>query len=249
MKTRLPLIVALSAVVGSGVAWAVTPEAAPEKPAVEKAGSTHENNGHDHHGHDHADKGPGDHEHDGPHFSAEDRAAFLDARIAALHAGLKLTPDQEKLWPPVETALRNGMKSVGDLIRQRREERSKDESSEEARPRNPITFLRRLSDFELARGNAAKAIADAAAPLYDTLSPEQKNRLPVLMRGLHHGWMRSQMRGMMGGMMGRGPHSMCGGPEGRPGAPNHGEGPHDHGPRGDHGPQGSDHDMDDDDGE
>lgn len=33
-------------------------------------------------------------------FSDADRAAFLDARIAALHAGLKLSPEQEKLWPP-----------------------------------------------------------------------------------------------------------------------------------------------------
>ena len=39
-------------------------------------------------------------------LTPEDRAAFTDARIAALHAGLKLTPDQEKLWPPVEAAIR-----------------------------------------------------------------------------------------------------------------------------------------------
>src|SRR5271169_7260027 len=40
-------------------------------------------------------------------MSPEDRAAFADARIAAVHAGLKLTADQEKLWPPVETAVRD----------------------------------------------------------------------------------------------------------------------------------------------
>ena len=39
-------------------------------------------------------------------MNPEDRAAFADARIAAVHAGLKLTPDQEKLWPPVEAAVR-----------------------------------------------------------------------------------------------------------------------------------------------
>ena len=43
---------------------------------------------------------------------AADIAAFGDARIAALHAGLKLTAEQEKLWPPVEAALR-------DLAKQR----------------------------------------------------------------------------------------------------------------------------------
>src|SRR6201986_84872 len=40
-------------------------------------------------------------------MSPEDRAAFADARIAAVHAGLKLTPDQEKLWPPLEAAVRD----------------------------------------------------------------------------------------------------------------------------------------------
>src|SRR5215468_12152639 len=40
-------------------------------------------------------------------MTPEDRAAFVDARIAAVHAGLKLTPDQEKLWPPVEAAVRD----------------------------------------------------------------------------------------------------------------------------------------------
>jgi hypothetical protein len=47
------------------------------------------------------------HEHMRMHISPEDRAAFADARIAAVHAGLKLTADQEKLWPPVETAVRD----------------------------------------------------------------------------------------------------------------------------------------------
>ena len=47
-------------------------------------------------------------------FSPEDRAAFLDARIAALKAGLELNADQEKNWPPLELAMR-------DLAKQRAE--------------------------------------------------------------------------------------------------------------------------------
>jgi len=43
-------------------------------------------------------------------MSPEDRAAFADARIAAVHAGLKLNDDQEKLWPPVEAAVRDLVK-------------------------------------------------------------------------------------------------------------------------------------------
>src|SRR5665213_1266143 len=45
--------------------------------------------------------------------SAADITALGDARIAALHAGLKLTADQEKNWPAVESALR------GDVMTQR----------------------------------------------------------------------------------------------------------------------------------
>src|SRR5690349_15732552 len=32
------------------------------------------------------------------------RASMIDARIAAVKAGLRLTPDQDKLWPPLEQA-------------------------------------------------------------------------------------------------------------------------------------------------
>src|SRR5271154_6369209 len=40
-------------------------------------------------------------------MSAEDIAAFTDARIAALNAGLELTPNQAKNWPAFEQALRD----------------------------------------------------------------------------------------------------------------------------------------------
>ena len=35
---------------------------------------------------------------------------MLDASLAGLKAGLKLTPDQEKLWPPFEAAVRDATK-------------------------------------------------------------------------------------------------------------------------------------------
>ena len=37
----------------------------------------------------------------------EDLGAFTDARVAALKAGLRLTPEQEKNWPAFEQAYRN----------------------------------------------------------------------------------------------------------------------------------------------
>ena len=41
---------------------------------------------------------------DGWRPSAEDISAFADARIAALKAGLRLTPDQDKNWPAFEVS-------------------------------------------------------------------------------------------------------------------------------------------------
>src|SRR6202050_1299608 len=42
-----------------------------------------------------------------PRPSAADMAAFTDARVAALKAGLELTPDQAKNWPAFEQAVRD----------------------------------------------------------------------------------------------------------------------------------------------
>jgi zinc resistance-associated protein len=108
-------------------------------------------------------------------FSDADRAAFLDARIAALHAGLKLAAEQEKLWPAVETALRDAGKSAME-----RHQKFKTEPA----PASLVDRLRRQGQNAMARGQSLEAIADAAAPLYAALSEDQKHRLPVLMHGL-----------------------------------------------------------------
>src|SRR3977135_1441416 len=54
-------------------------------------------------------------------LTADDIAAFTDARIAAIKAALKLTPAQEKNWPAVEQALRDISK---ERLAQRRERRA-----------------------------------------------------------------------------------------------------------------------------
>ncbi|MDP4004460.1 Spy/CpxP family protein refolding chaperone [Methylobacterium sp. NEAU K] len=107
-------------------------------------------------------------------LSQEDRAAFADARIAALHAGLKLNPDQEKLWPPVEAAIRDMVK-----LRQQRREAMRD------RPKftdDAPAALRAMADAATARGEALRKLADAAQPLYASLDPDQKRRAMILAR-------------------------------------------------------------------
>lgn len=122
-------------------------------------------------------------------ISKEDRAAFLNARIASIHAGLGLNADQEKLWPPVESAVRDMAKSMGEAWDKAREEQ----------PKDPIEGMKRRAEGQIARGEAMKKVADAAAPLYATLTTEQKDRLPRLMRPGMRGhvgrWMRDHGMG------------------------------------------------------
>ena len=122
-------------------------------------------------------------------FSAADRAAFLDARIASLRAGLTLSPDQEKLWPAVETALRAAAKSAMD-----RHQNFKDAPA----PASLVDRPRRRGENAVARGQSLEAVADAATPLYAALSEDQKHRLPVLMQAFRPHFLQRRVA-MMGG--------------------------------------------------
>lgn len=133
-------------------------------------------------------------------MSPEDRSAYADARIAAVHAGLKLTADQEKLWPPVEAAVREFAKLRIDRANARMT--SKDDSSQQ-KPDDPVSRLRERADNMAASAAAMKKIADAADPLYKTLDDGQKRRLAVLTRmdrfGGRDGWHHRRFEREMGG--------------------------------------------------
>src|SRR3954466_5650303 len=73
--------------------------------------------------------------HDHMRTSAEDRAAFADARIAPVHAGLKLTPDEEKLWPPVEAAVKEFAKLRIERANARRNAMRDDDRDRQGPPR------------------------------------------------------------------------------------------------------------------
>ena len=129
-------------------------------------------------------------------MSPEDRAAFVDARIAAVHAGLKLTPDQEKLWPPVETAVRDFAKLRIDRANARMNAPARRHAP---KPDDPVTRLRERADNMATSAAAMKKIADAADPLYKTLDDGQKRRLAVLTRmdgRFGGGWRRTMDRMM-----------------------------------------------------
>lgn len=154
MKSRLPLVLAFAGLAGCGLtSLAINAYADPVANQTTEQSSSNEAPAHF-------------------HFSDADRAAFLDARIAALHAGLVLTPAQEKLWPSVESALRETHKVIADQRAARRNG---------PRPADPVAWLQRVSDNTMARGEALKKLADAAGPLYSSLNDDQKNRLPFLL--------------------------------------------------------------------
>jgi len=156
----------------------------------------------------------------GPHWSpsAEDVGALADARIDALHTGLKLTAEQEKNWPAVEAALRD----VAKLRQERLAARAKAD-----RPQDPVERLGLMADAMQARGAELKKVAEAAGPLYKSLDDGQKHRFVLLARMLrphgdgfgHHG-MRGEGRGSEGGW-----HHRFG-----PGGPRGHMGPQDDGP-------------------
>jgi zinc resistance-associated protein len=126
-------------------------------------------------------------EHQHRHLSADDAAAFADARIAALKAGLELTPDQAKNWPSFEQALRNMVQLRVQRI-QARQAAAQGTQAPNANATSPFDRMSHRADTMTKRGAALKQIADAGAPLYQSLNDAQKARFTMLARILrpHH---------------------------------------------------------------
>ena len=116
--------------------------------------------------------------------SAQDMAAFTDARIAALRAGLQLTPDQAKNWPPFEQALRDMAKLRIERMQAHQAGNQQDQAAT-----TPFDRLARHADAMAKTGAALKQIADTGMPLYQSLDDAQKHRFKILahmLRPHHH---------------------------------------------------------------
>ncbi len=125
-------------------------------------------------------------EQSGHHMSAEDRAALLDARIAALKTGLTLTAEQEKNWAPLEAAIRDRAKERAERIAAWREKQGDHEQHGDLMER-----LQHRSERMMQRAGEIEKLIGAAKPLYDSLDDGQKRRFAELMRaagGHHHHW-------------------------------------------------------------
>jgi len=110
--------------------------------------------------------------------TTEDLSAFQAARLAALRAGLTLTPEQEKHWPAFEQAMRElqqlRLKRVTAIREARRDgRRPMTDPSERMRER-----ATRLSES----GAILNRLAEATDPLYRSLDEAQKRRFAILTR-------------------------------------------------------------------
>jgi hypothetical protein len=116
----------------------------------------------------------------------------LDGRLAGAKAALRLTPQQEALWAPVEKVVRENASermAFRDQMRAERQQRSG--------PPDVMQMLDRMSERMSTRATDVKQLAEALRPLYATLSDEQKQ---VLRYELRH----AMMGGMGGGHRGHG---------------------------------------------
>ena len=138
--------------------------------------------------------------------SLEDLGAFTDARVAALHAGLRLTPEQEKNWPAFEQAYRSLAKLRTDRIAANRQDTGE---------QNLVDRLQRRADGISQYGTALQDLAKAARPLFQSLDDAQKRRFAALSHFLAPRHYAMGMRHGMGGH--HGPH---GGPGFGPGSGN-----------------------------
>jgi hypothetical protein len=107
-----------------------------------------------------------------------DRETMLNAKLAGMKTGLGLTADQEKLWAPFESAVKDADKSRMDAMGQMMRMRSQGEEM------SPIDHLEAMADRLSQGATNIKKIADAAKPLYDSLDQSQKHKFGMLGRML-----------------------------------------------------------------
>ena len=127
--------------------------------------------------------GPGGFGFDRGRPNLEDMRAFADARLAALHAGLGLTADQEKNWPAFEQASREMAKlrldRVGAAVNSPRDR--------QPQSNDPAERMHKRAAAMTETGGALKKVADAVDPLYRSLDDGQKRRFAMLQNILRPG--------------------------------------------------------------
>ena len=115
-----------------------------------------------------------------------DMDALTDARVAGIQAGLKLSPEQQKLWPALELAIRaNAAHRAARIERMRSGERL-------TPPTDLMERLDRRAERLSQRAQRMTALQSALKPLWASFDERQKRLFPILMRagggGRHMAW-------------------------------------------------------------
>ena len=128
-------------------------------------------------------------------MTPDTRARLQEGKLAMVKAALQLTPDQEKLWAPVETQVREGFKAhearMEEWKKKREERKAEQENGGEQKRPDLADRFQKMSERMTERADRMKAFATAFSPFYASLSDEQKDALRPLLRQLmpggHHG--------------------------------------------------------------
>jgi hypothetical protein len=148
--------------------------------------------------------------------SPETIARLQDGRIAMAKTALKLSPDQEKLWVPVEEKIRAGFeerRKNREAWQAKREERRADKAKGEDGKGEKLALPERIEKRSerltaraakmTERAAKAKEFAEVLKPLYASFSEEQKAVASQVLshfgqegRGPHgHRWAMGDKRG------------------------------------------------------
>lgn len=116
-------------------------------------------------------------------LNTNDRNTLTDMRVDLVKAALQLTPEQEKYWPAVESAIRANAEDRKARIAKIQEtvgRRADEGRIETMRNRDPVAFLQRRSQALAQRSADLDKLAEAWQPLYNTLNQEQRQRMAAL---------------------------------------------------------------------
>ena len=105
--------------------------------------------------------------------SASELKLLTDVRVEIVKSALQLAPAQEKLWPPVEQAIRARSEARHQRLMQLA-------AASDERDTNALDLLRKRADALNQRAAGLKKLADAWQPLYESLDNGQKVRLRVV---------------------------------------------------------------------
>lgn len=117
--------------------------------------------------------------------SPEMMGRMLDGRIAGARAALRLTAEQEKLWPAVEQAVREAAGRVRSKMTERRAMR--EEMQKSGKRPDVLEMLERGSQRTAEMSAEMKKISEALRPLHATLTDEQKEALGFALRPIRLG--------------------------------------------------------------